>query len=117
MLTYIAMLTFFVSTVLESELLQRGAKQTHVFVSSCLSLCFSLCVYFKSELLLNEPTETRVFFVDLCVYICVPLCACLLCFSFCACFCVLVFVLVFVFQSTFLSLCFSLCACLCVFQK
>ena len=60
MLTYIAMLTFFVSTVLESELLQRGAKQTHVFVSSCLSLCYSLCVYFKSELLLYELTHTCV---------------------------------------------------------
>ena len=84
MLTYIAMLTFFVSTVLESELLQRGAKQTHVFVSSCLSLCFSLCVYFKSELLLNEPTETRVV---LSIFV----------FLFVLVFCALVFVLVFVF--------------------
>ena len=88
MLTYIAKLTFFVSTVLESELLQRGAKQTHVFVSSCLSLCFSLCVYFKSELLLNEPTETRVV-LSIFVFIFV--------FLFVLVFCVLVFVLVFVF--------------------
>ena len=82
------MLTFFVSTVLESELLQRGAKQTHVFVSSCLSLCFSLCVYFKSELLLYEPTETRVV-LSIFVFIFV--------FLFVLVFCVLVFVLVFVF--------------------
>ena len=88
MLTYIAMLTFFVSTALESELLQRGAKQTNVFVSSCLSLCFCLCVYFKSELLLNEPTETRVV-LSIFVFIFV--------FLFVLVFCVLVFVLVFVF--------------------
>ena len=88
MLTYVAMLTFFVSTVLESELLQRGAKQTHILVSSCLSLCFSLCVYFKSELLLNEPTETHVV-LSIFVFIFV--------FLFVLVFCVLVFVLVFVF--------------------